>query len=719
MADLATHRLDAGDATLVFAWTDGPPSVAYFGPSLAPETDLDMLVRSRAQPLGLGTLDVVPGIALIPEAARGFTGYPGLIAHRPEAEAGAWDGRFAFESVRTSENAIAFKCSDQERGLVVEVSCKLCPTSGVAVFATGLTNVADTDVIVDWLSAPAMNVPPHLSQQMRFNGRWCAEFEMERRDIPLGISSTENRRGRTSHESFPGLVCLEAATTQDQGACLGLHLGWSGNHRIVVERKSFGLTQAQLGLLPLAGELRIGPGQTVTTPELFAAMSETGLNGMSQAFHAYLRTNLIRWPAPNRPRPVTTNTWEAIYFDHDLGRLKALADAAAESGVERFVLDDGWFKGRTDDTRALGDWTPDPDKYPDGLHPIVDYVVDGKGMEFGLWFEPEMVNADSDLYRAHPEWALGLEGYPHVLGRNQLVLDLTNEDVSSYLFERLATLLGTYRIGYLKWDMNRDLVLAGDRHRRPAGSRQTRALYRLIDRVRDAFPHVEIESCASGGARVDFEILKRTHRFWPSDSNDPVERARIQTGFSYFFPPEVMGSHVGPTWSHTSGRGCTPEFRSLTAGAGHFGFELDLAQVPDADREVFVEAVGRYKADREIWHSGRLWRLATGDPNLIATAASSNDKRHMRVFALQIDRARSVAPTPLRLRGLEPLQSYRVRLTSGPPPERSGTRRFDNPLGIGSLETSGEVLMRAGVQLPVLYAQSGVAIAVDAVTQSA
>ncbi|MEL7303781.1 MAG: alpha-galactosidase, partial [Pseudomonadota bacterium] len=564
-----------------------------------------------------------------------------------------------------------------------------------------------------------MNVPPHLSQQMRFNGRWCAEFEIERRDIPLGISSTENRRGRTSHESFPGLVCLEASATEDQGTCLGLHLGWSGNHRVVLERKSFGLTQAQLGLLPLAGELRLRLGESIATPELYAAMSDRGLNGVSQAFHAYIRANVIRWPAPATPRPVTANTWEALYFDHDLNRLKGLADAAADIGVERFVLDDGWFKGRSDDTRALGDWTPDPETYPDGLHPIVDFVVDEKGMQFGLWVEPEMVNADSELYRAHPDWALKLGAYPHVLGRNQMVLDLTNDEVSRYLFERLSDLLATYRISYLKWDMNRDLVLAGDQKRRPAGSRQTRALYSLIDRVRSAFPHVEIESCASGGARVDFEILKRTHRFWPSDSNDPVERARIQAGFSHFFPPEVMGSHIGPTWSHTSGRGCTPEFRALTAGAGHFGFECDLATISEEDRAVFAAAVARYKADRDIWHSGRLWRLTTGDPDLIATAASSTDQRRVRVFALQIDRARSVAPVPLRIPGLDPAATYRVRLTSGPPPERSGTRRFENPLSGDGFETTGEVLARAGVQLPVLYAQSGVALAIDAVTDSA
>ncbi|MDA8870995.1 alpha-galactosidase, partial [Rhizobiaceae bacterium] len=323
---------------------------------------------------------------------------------------------------------------------------------------------------------------------------------------------------------------------------------------------------------------------------------------MSQRFHAHVRANIVDWPDPAKPRPVTVNTWEALYFDHDHDKLKRLADAAVKVGAERYVLDDGWFGGRDqsrdDDSSSLGDWYADPRKYPDGLGPVVDHVVDVCGMEFGLWVEPEMVNPNSDLYRAHPDWVLALDPYPRILSRNQLVLDLTNEDVSAYLYERLSSLLGEYRISYLKWDMNRDLVLPGDRKGQAAVHRQTTALYALIDRIRAEFPHVEIESCASGGGRIDYEILKRTHRFWTSDSNDAVERARIQHGFTHFLPPEVMGSHVGPAWCHTSGRGFHPDFRALVASYGHMGLELDLTKVSDEEFDLFAAAVDRYKQDR-------------------------------------------------------------------------------------------------------------------------
>ncbi|MEL6702199.1 MAG: alpha-galactosidase, partial [Pseudomonadota bacterium] len=332
---------------------------------------------------------------------------------------------------------------------------------------------------------------------------------------------------------------------------------------------------------------------------------------------------------------MTVNTWEALYFDHDHDKLRALADAAAEIGAERFVLDDGWFKGRNDDTTSLGDWVPDPDKYPNGLHPIVDYVVDEKGLEFGLWVEPEMVNPDSDLYRAHPDWVLQLDPYPLMTGRNQLVLDLTNPAVKDYLFDRLSALLNEYRISYLKWDMNRDLVLPGDGAGHAAVHRQTTELYRLIDRILAAFPHLEIESCASGGGRIDFEILKRTHRFWTSDSNDAVERMRIQTGFSHFLPPEVMGSHVGPDWCHTTGRGFHADFRALVASYGHMGLECDLTKISDTDTETFRAAIADHKIDRDLLHTGDFFRVRTVDPALIGAAIVSTDQQQARLIMTQ------------------------------------------------------------------------------------
>ncbi|MEL6744642.1 MAG: alpha-galactosidase, partial [Pseudomonadota bacterium] len=457
-----THRLDAGAVTILFGWADGLPEIIYFGDSLPADLDAETFARSRAKPQGHATLDENAPVSMQPEIARGFMGHPGLIAHRTGSDQPGWAGLFTHQAHTTRDHGVTFHCLDAWRGLSLDIECDLHPGSGVATLRSRLTNTGDADCVVDWMSAPVLPVPQHLCEYLHFHGRWCAEFSVDRRTVPMGMVKAENRRGRTSHEAFPGIILLTPTTDEDTGSCLGVHLGWSGNHRMVLERMTTGECQLQMGVLHFSREGSLPPGGTLTTPDLFVAQSNRGMNALSQKFHRHVRSAVLKLPDPEKPRPVTVNTWEALYFDHDHDKLRALADAAAEIGAERFVLDDGWFKGRNDDTTSLGDWVPDPDKYPNGLHPIVDYVVDEKGLEFGLWVEPEMVNPDSDLYRAHPDWVLQLDPYPLMTGRNQLVLDLTNPAVKDYLFDRLSALLNEYRISYLKWDMNRDLVLPGD-----------------------------------------------------------------------------------------------------------------------------------------------------------------------------------------------------------------------------------------------------------------
>ena len=714
MGVVDTHRLDAPAATILFGWTDGVPEIIYFGSPIAADLDVELFARSRSRPQGFATLDDSAPVSMQPEISRGFMGHPGLIAHRSDTSLAGWAGLFLFSEQKDVENGVLFRCVDKHRELALEITCTLCPVSSVAVFKSRLINEGDNHCIVDWMSAPVVPVPQALSEYLHFHGRWCAEFTIDRRSVPMGVVKAENRRGRTSHEAFPGTIMLAPTTDEESGKCLGVHLGWSGNHRMVLERLTTGECQLQMGVLHFSREGNLPPGQSIESPKLYVSQSDQGLNDMSQKFHTFIRHHILKLPDPQKPRPVTVNTWEALYFDHDIDRLKALADSAAEVGAERYVLDDGWFKGRNDDTTSLGDWVPDADKYPDGLHPIIDYVIDEKGMEFGLWVEPEMVNPDSDLYREHPDWVLRLDPYPRMTGRNQLVLDLTNSEVHDYLFERLGSLLDEYRISYLKWDMNRDLVLPGDRTGNAAAHRQTTELYRLIDRLRTNFPSVEIESCASGGGRIDFEILKRTHRFWTSDSNDAVERTRIQTGFSYFFPPEIMGSHVGPAWCHTTGRGFHPIFRALVAGYGHMGLELDLTKIDESDMEIFKDAVQRYKDSRHLWHSGTFHRITTVDSNLLGAATVGEDQNSARVVMMQIDRPRSVIPPNIAVPGLNSDKHYRVTLETPPELAKRASRRFDNPLMDDGFVMSGSVLGSVGIQLPVLYAQTGVALALEA-----
>ncbi|MEL7274196.1 MAG: alpha-galactosidase [Pseudomonadota bacterium] len=718
MGDVFTRRLDAPAATILFGWTQGIPEIIYFGAPLAADLDLELFARSRSRPQGYATLDDHAPVSMQPEISHGFMGHPGLIAHRDGTGEAGWAGVFKFDHEVDLEDGIVFICFDKHRGLRLEITCRLDPESSVARMASMLINESGRTCVVDWMSAPVLPIPQRLSEYLHFHGRWCAEFSIDRRVVPMGLVKSENRRGRTSHEAFPGTIMLSPETDEESGPCLGVHLGWSGNHRMVLERLTTGECQLQMGVLHFSREGLLPPGESLTTPEIFVAHSEVGLNDMSQKFHAFVRGSILSLPNPEKPRPVTVNTWEALYFDHDHDKLRALADAAADVGGERFVLDDGWFGtedfSRNDDTTSLGDWYADPHKYPDGLHPIVDYVIDEKGMEFGLWVEPEMVNPKSTLYKNHPDWVLKLDPYPLMTGRNQFVLDLTNTDVTDYLYERLASLLNEYRISYLKWDMNRDLVLPGDRTGNAAVHRQTSELYRLIDRLRTGFPHVEIESCASGGGRVDYEILKRTHRFWTSDSNDAVERTRIQNGFSYFLPPEVMGSHIGPAWCHTSGRGFHPHFRALVASYGHMGLELDLTKIDENDRAIFADAVARYKNDRTLWHTGTYHRIHTVDEALIGAATISEDQNAARVVMMQIDRPRAVVPPPVAIPGLDPEKNYRVTLQTPREIATKASRQFNNPIMDGGFVMSGSVLGSAGVQLPVFYAQTGVALSLEA-----
>ncbi|MBK7687277.1 MAG: alpha-galactosidase [Rhodocyclaceae bacterium] len=312
-----------------------------------------------------------------------------------------------------------------------------------------------------------------------------------------------------------------------------------------------------------------------------------------------------------KPRLVHLNTWEAVYFDQDEDSLKALATSAAELGVERFVLDDGWFKGRDHDRAGLGDWWPDPRKFPDGLLPLAMHV-EACGMSFGLWVEPEMVNPDSDLYRAHPDWALALEGRAQLTGRNQLVLDLSRPDVSDYLFERLHGLLSQLPIKYLKWDMNRDLATAGS-NERAAYREQVLALYRLLARIRLAHPSLEIESCASGGGRIDFGILAHTHRVWTSDCNDALSRVAIQRGALQWLPPEILGAHIGSVPSHTTGRSQSLAFRAAVALGAHFGLELDVRKLTTQERASLSQWIALYQRLRAELHQSTVWQGDTGD----------------------------------------------------------------------------------------------------------
>jgi alpha-galactosidase len=422
---------------------------------------------------------------------------------------------------------------------------------------------------------------------------------------------------------------------------------------------------------------------------------------------------------------VLVNTWEAVYFDHDHDALRALADAAAEVGAERFVLDDGWFRHRRADNAGLGDWYVDEEIYPEGLEWLADYVR-AKGLEFGLWFEPEMINADSDLARAHPEWIAQphrAQGRLPITARTQQVLDLTHADAYAYIEERLHCLVAALRPAYLKWDHNRDLLEAGNTVTgRPIGHEQTLAFYRLLDGLQAAFPGLEIESCSGGGARIDLGVLERTQRVWTSDCNDPLERQRMQLWTSLIVPPEMMGAHIGPPRAHTTHRTSTLDFRAGTALWGHLGIEWNVAGPEASDpvtRAAITQWVALYKRFRALLHSGDVVRSDLPVAGRVLQGVVAQDRSEALYSFASID---SVVEQPtglLRLEGLDPDRIYRVGPVGPVALAEAGPRArpaWWADAGAGTpVELSGRALAVHGVQAPGLDPEEVVLIRAEAI----
>jgi len=411
------------------------------------------------------------------------------------------------------------------------------------------------------------------------------------------------------------------------------------------------------------------------------------------------------------------NTWEAVYFNHDFDTLVSLAERAAAVGVERFVLDDGWFGGRRDDTAGLGDWWVSPEAHPAGLAPLIERVRE-LGMEFGIWVEPEMVNPDSDLYRAHPEWALADSAYDPVLGRHQLVLDIARPDAYAEIFARLDALLTDHDIAFVKWDMNRNHAQATGADGRAGTHAQTLALYRLLDELRGRHPDVEIESCSSGGARIDLGILSRTERVWTSDCNDALERQTIQRFASTLIPPEVMGAHVGPPQARTTGRTQSLAFRAATALFGHFGIEWNLLTLADDEMDELSAWVALHKRFRGLLHGGDVVRVDHDDQHAFVHGVLSRDRRAGLIAYVQLTSARALAPRPVRIPDLDADRRYRVELIDSPGrPVAAWLTRDALPIGDG-LELTGRQLEAHGVRIPPAPPESVVLIAVTASTGS-
>ncbi|MDB1123151.1 alpha-galactosidase [Vibrio algarum] len=674
------------------------PEILHWGPKIR-QIDPDMLL-STERPISQARLDVDVPLSLCPELGSGHFNAPGLEGHRNGND---WAPVFETVERNVSENSATFTLSDAIAQLKLVIDVKLDFESDVVQKRITVTNIGHDEYSLSKLSS-TLPVPRHATKLMSFHGRWSREFQTHRQEFSHGGFMQENRRGRTSHENFPGLMLGDDHFSEQSGQVWGFHLGWSGNHQLRADVKSDGRRFVQAGELLFSGESILAAEESYTTPWLYGCYSNSGLNGISDRFHRFVRTNILKFPV-NKPRPVHLNTWEGIYFDHKPEYIKEMASEASRMGVERFIIDDGWFIGRDGERTALGDWYLDEKKYPEGLEPVIQHVND-QGMEFGLWVEPEMISKESILYRNHPDWVLELKGYHQPSGRWQYVLDLQNPDCFAYLFERLDSLLSQYNIAYLKWDMNRELVQPGHEGR-PAVHGQTQALYRLLDRLLEAHPEVEIESCSSGGGRIDFEILKRTHRFWASDCNDALERQTIQRGMSYFFPPEVMGAHIGPDEAHTTRRCHHINMRGMTALSGHMGVELDPVKVPEEEKLAFAKYIALHKEFRQLLHTGRSFRLNASDKRQHIYGVKGHEE--LVITVCQLAMPEYALPTPLRISCIDVDATYEVKLVEMP--ETSFQLMKQRPQWLDkTLTLSGDNLKEIGLTLPILDPESALMV---------
>ncbi|MCY0093955.1 alpha-galactosidase [Hoeflea ulvae] len=645
-----TCRLDGGDRTAVFASFDsGVPCLVHFGAVLPSADDLAALAIATIPNVGAGQIDPFQPLTLCPLAITGWQGHPGMILQNA-------DGRDYLANPKLvstdadGTHGVRFTLADRGKddGVKLVISARLDP--GTDILHLQQTLNLPEGMSCSWLAAPAVPAPTGMGRIIDHTGRWCGEFQRQETRFCIGAHSRESREGRTGHAHFPGVTLASQSTGEHSGACLAATLAWSGGHRMLAEELPDGRRQVQFGVL----DDGLARGD-IASPELLLAWSNDGLNGVSRSFHRHQRA--IQAPVNARrgrePHPVHYNCWEAVYFRHDLSELKAIASRAAALGAERFVLDDGWFRGRNDDTSSLGDWQIDSAKFPNGLSPLIDHVHT-EGMRFGLWFEPEMVNRDSDLFRTHPEYMLGPDDQPS--GRNQHVLDMANADVRAHLFGQIDAILSSHAIDYVKWDHNRPLT--------GGGPEQARGFLTLLGDLVRAHPDVDFESCSSGGGRIDFGVLELASRVWLSDSNDALERLRMQHEASRWIAPEVQGSHVGPRHCHTSGRILSMSLRAWVAAQRHMGFEMDPRELTSEEAATLSRVTGWWKRNRDFLFSGTLHRLESDDTEVFAEMTVDSGADRFILFAGQAGASAQIFQRPLIAAGLDPDAVYEIKLVN-------------------------------------------------------
>lgn len=628
-------HLTNGEISYIFrVYEDGKLLQLYYG-AVVPERDYSYLVELQHRPMTTyrkegdlryslehvrqefpeyGTTDFRhPAICLRQENGSRITDFV-YVSHQIVDGKPALEGLPAtYTETQTEAKTLILTLRDEVTEVEVQLFYTIFADWPVITRSSKVINQGRETCYLESLASLSLDLPDADYNWLQLSGAWARERHIKERPLQQGIQSIESTRGISSPHHNPFVALKRPETTEFSGPVLGAALVYSGNFLIQTEVDTYDVTRLQLGINPFGFEWKLAAGQSFTSPEALLVYSEQGLNGMSQVFHQLFRRRLARGYWRERARPVLINNWEATYFDFSEDQLLELAEKAQDVGVELFVLDDGWFGQRTNDRAGLGDWFVNPERLPKGLGSLAERIH-GLGMQFGLWFEPEMVNKDSQLYRTHPDWLLAVpDRQPHH-GRNQFVLDYSRPEVVDEIFERLSAVIEEAQLDYIKWDMNRPLtdVFSAAWPADQQGEifhRYVLGVYDLYERLISWYPRLLFESCSSGGGRFDLGMLYYAPQAWTSDDSDAIERLKIQYGTSLLYPLSSMGAHVSIVPNHQTNRLTPLKTRGNVAFFGSFGYELDLNQLSPEELAEVREQIAFYKRHRDLIHNGTFYRL--------------------------------------------------------------------------------------------------------------
>lgn len=630
---------------------------------------------------------------------------------------------------------------DRQYDLTLKLYYRIFAECDVITRSAALINTGKTPVQVKRLMSAQVDFDEPGYTFTTFSGAWGRE--MKRTDIPLfaGKHVNASYTGTSSGHANPFVMLAEPGVTEDFGSCYGFNLIYSGNHYEAAEVSGYGKTRFVTGINPQSFSWHLAPGESFAAPEAVLAYSCEGRNGLSQCMHRFVREHIVRGVWKHKDRPVLLNSWEAAYFDIDEEKLVQLAEAARDVGAELLVMDDGWFGERDDDLRSLGDWEANTRKLPHGLDGLCRKIR-ALGLDFGIWVEPEMVNVDSNLYRAHPDWALAIPGRPHSEGRHQRVLDLTRPEVQDYIIEAMTRVFSSTDISYVKWDMNRifsDVYSAAlpAEQQGEVAHRYVLGLYRCLDELTRRFPEILFEGCSAGGNRFDLGILSYCPQIWASDNTDALCRAEMQNNYSYGYPLSTVGAHVSACPNHQTLRNTPLETRFQVAAFGVCGYECNLCEMTPEERTTIREQITFYKKWRPVlqwgdFYRGRSFRSGEGGSvlmqlpeDLLEWTCAAPDGSRAVGFVMQKLTVPNIQYACYHARGLDAARSYhftsravRQELESLGSLVRRAKRDCKNPKALddrfirldGETEdcrAGGDVLMYGGVRLKPAYAATG------------